>query len=129
MINWDEIATTLKFVGPKEMFVKMYITDKKSLPEIAAKLGCSVNALRQQLDRHGVPTRRPGGETVKRSGVLANVTKEEYDKVGARELARRHDLDVTTVYKYFRRKSAPPTSGSDTQPEGEALPEDPRQEP
>lgn len=102
MIPWHDIAVSRGYKTVREMMEAMY--PKFSLAQLAQRFGCSIISVRTQIDRFGIEIQGRGGNKSKPK--LAQVTMQEWKAKGARALAQEHAVDVTTVYKHFRKREA-----------------------
>lgn len=69
-IDWELLATALKFSTPKKMLVHLYVKEKKTTKEIGEYLGVSSAAVIQQLNVCRIHVRPKGKGMMARGGKL-----------------------------------------------------------
>lgn len=99
-VPWGEIARGRGYASVGIMLKAMY--PKFSLHGLATRFGCSVDAVRRQLEKEGIQLRARGGAQV--APKLDTITVEEYRLKGAKALAQEHGVDVTSIYKHMKKK-------------------------
>lgn len=107
--DWTPYAKTLGYASEEEMLKDLYITQGFSAEDIATRLGFSRNNVRRRLTLLGVKFRARGGKNNLGNRSLADVTDEELLS-NPFELAKAHDIHVSTVFKERYRRGLKCTS-------------------
>lgn len=102
MTDWTRLSSSLNYGDERSMWEDLYTVRKLSISQIARKLDVSSNTVRASLMRHGVTTRKRGGPNNQRL-VVTDELVDECRRDGIAAVARRLDLDYTTVYKRLYR--------------------------
>src|SRR4029450_2000360 len=99
-VPWAEIARARGYDTVGRMLRAMY--PKFTLSGLSIRFGCSVDAVRRQLEKENIEIRGRGGVQIQPK--LESVTEEDYRLKGAKVIAQEHGVDVTSVYKHFKRR-------------------------
>ena len=127
--DWKKIAEKRGFETVDAMWRAMYATH--SIVELAAKLGVSIYTVRVQLAENNVDVRPRGGPNYVKAD-LSDVTEEDIQTKGCRQIAKEKGISPTAVYKrliYSKGRHLRPVPGeSPVEPEPLAATEDPNPE-
>jgi hypothetical protein len=105
-VPWNDIAKARGYDTVGKMMRDMY--PKFTLSALSARFGCSVDAVRRQLEKENIPIRARGGALIQPK--LDKLTAEDFKTKTAKEISQEHGVDITSVYKYMRRKNIEPPS-------------------
>ena len=104
MVNWYRVLNALKPVCPegtntiKEALQFLYVDQNQSLNDIVdlsnRELLC-LGPLRRKLADLGIPIKHKGGDNCSK---YIPLTKEDFEQNSARELAKEHNVHITTIY-------------------------------
>jgi transposase-like protein len=105
-VMWNEIAKARGYNTVGQMLRALY--PKFTLQALSGRFGCSVDAVRRQLEKENIPIRARGGALIQpKLGVL---TADDFKTKTVKEVAQEHGVDPTSVYKYLKRKGITPPS-------------------
>jgi len=100
--DWETTATSLGYLGEKEMLEDLYLTRKFSLAIIARKLGTSSAVVASHINKAGITLRKRGGANYVK--VIPTPELEERVRVeGVQQVADALGVDYSTLYKVFYR--------------------------
>jgi hypothetical protein len=105
-VPWNDIAKARGYDSVGKMMRDMY--PKFTLSALSGRFGCSVDAVRRQLEKENIPIRARGGALIQPK--LTQITEEDFKTKTAKEISQQHGVDITSVYKYMRRKGITPPS-------------------
>lgn len=119
MISWETLALTLGYDSPLEMWTDLYVTRKLSIAQLSRKLDVSRNTVRDSIRRAGIKLKGRGGPNNRRL-IVTDELVEEIRRDGISTVAKRLEIDYTTLYKRLRnirglkisdlrRKATPPS--------------------
>lgn len=103
MIPWDKIAVQYNYKSAESMMRDLYEKRGLSVDSLAKRFGCSNHAIRGVLSKMGVQVKQRGHEG---SSALNKITPEDFKERGARSIADQLGLDITTVYKHFKKRQS-----------------------
>jgi predicted DNA-binding protein YlxM (UPF0122 family) len=61
MIDWDSVATRLRYGSERDMWTHLYITEHLAITGLADRFGVSHSTIRDALRRNGIKLRSRGG--------------------------------------------------------------------
>lgn len=102
MIDWTPIAQRLGHASEEMLWHELYDVQKLSITTLATRLGISRNTIRQALARRHIQVRGRGGP----NNLVLALTPEVIEEVrrdGVLAVAKRMELNYTTLYKRLRR--------------------------
>lgn len=105
-VPWNDIAKARGYETVGKMFREMY--PKFTLQALSSRFGCSVDAVRRQLEKENIVIRARGGALI--TPKLDKIKPEDFKTKTAREIAQEHGVDITSVYKHMRRNGIDPPS-------------------
>jgi coenzyme F420-reducing hydrogenase beta subunit len=105
-VPWNDIAKGRGYANVGQMMRAMY--PKFTLQALSARFGCSVDAVRRQLEKENIPLRARGGALI--TPKLDKITEEDFKTKTAKEISQEHGVDITSVYKFMKRKGITPPS-------------------
>jgi hypothetical protein len=105
-VPWNDIAKARGYATVGKMMRELY--PKFTLQTLSGKFGCSVDAVRRQLEKENIPIRARGGALIQPK--LDKLTADDFKTKTAKEISQEHGVDITSVYKFMRRKGIEPPS-------------------
>jgi DNA-binding CsgD family transcriptional regulator len=94
---------------PRELLVELYVERGLSSDAIARQVGCSSQAVREQLRRSAIPLRPPGTSSPATAALTPEVLRDLYGRQGLAmaEIAARFGCSVSGVRKLLLRHGIP----------------------
>lgn len=105
-VPWNDLAKGRGHDSVAVMLKAMY--PKFTLHQLAQRFGCSVDAVRRQLEKANIPIRARGGALIQSK--LDKITAQDLVTKTAKEIAQEHGVDITSVYKHMKRHNITPPS-------------------
>ena len=101
--SWIPIAQTLGFESELEMLKHLYVQQDFSLSQMSSIIGYSTWTIRRRLLISGIPLKGRGGPN-NREGRrrLKHVSDDDLCKYSAVDLAKQHQVHVSTVWAEIR---------------------------
>jgi transcriptional regulator of acetoin/glycerol metabolism len=103
MTDWTTIAKTLGYASDAAMWQDLYVTQRLSIDTLSTRLGVGRNTIRQTLKKHNVVIRGRGGANNNALDLTDEVI-EEVRKNGVLAVAKRLEINYTTLYKRLRAR-------------------------
>lgn len=102
-IPWDAAAEKMGLSNAKQMWEKLYLTDKQSLAGLATFFGVTRNTVRRELRRHGIPLRGRGGPQGVKLKIGDEQLEQEVLEYGTESVAAHYDVSRTAVFHRMRK--------------------------
>ena len=105
MIHWEGTARKLKYLDADQMFYDLYITQGKTIQEMAKLLGTYYAPIHRQLLKRGIPLRDKGPQRFD-----IEISQEEFETKTLKELAKIYGVsdsvirDRTKMYPRKRKR-------------------------
>jgi transcriptional regulator of acetoin/glycerol metabolism len=103
MIEWEVLAQRLGYADEDAMWRDRYSEKKTSIAALSVSLGVSRNTIRQRLEAKNIDLRSRGGAN-NNSLDLTDEVIEEVRRDGVMAVAKRLEINYTTLYKRLRTK-------------------------
>ena len=103
MIEWAALTKSLGYDSETAFWQDLYVEKKLSIAQLSRKLDVSRNVIRDCLKKAGVTSRKRGGPNNSKV-VLTEELIEEVRKDGIAVVAKRLEMDYTTLYKRLYKR-------------------------
>jgi transcriptional regulator of acetoin/glycerol metabolism len=103
MIDWVPVVQRLGYASEDAMWKDLYDAQRLSIAALAQRLGVSRNTIRHTLERRGVTLRGRGGAN-NNALDLTDAVIEEVRQHGVMAVAKRLEINYTTLYKRLRAR-------------------------